>query len=161
MKVLLAPDVTEVAMKADDFCTVAPGTLLTLYGEPCHEGEEEIWLHGCGRALLALDDAGWSTVGVVAEMSDAVLRERMQKAVYVTQTMEALGEGETVGLAPESEGAWGMCSVFAAVATADLRDIDRRLGAVAAGSVFGVRNTGTGSRLVHRVSREPVQKTVS
>ena len=155
MRVLLSPRADETVLIAGDFVPARDGQVLTFLGEPCarHESAEEIALHGCGRAFLGLETGQWCSVGIVAEMATDAVRLIMRQGAYARR-----GLGEENGVddptAPEAEGSLTMISMLTGVIWGDLEEIGTALQRARLGSIFGVRNTGTGSRLIRRAWAE-------
>ena len=148
MRVLLSPN-DSIPRLSHDFIETQPGELLTYFGEPCHQGIQEIFDCGCGRAFLSLQSGERSSLGVVHEMSETAVKEIFSQAIFVKNSFDVI-DGEKETNAPEFSGILTMLSTFSDVVWMDLLDISQRLQNVEIGSVFSVKNGRSGSFLVFR-----------
>lgn len=149
MRVLVAPEIDEVPIIKTDILEAQPGEILTLFGEPCHEGIEEIRRCGCGRVFLGLQSGRRSSVGIVFDVDDAEVVKLLETSPVVKMTMLDV-EGNRIPESSELEGTMSMVSAFSETSRLDLKEISQTIAQSKAGAVFGVRNSRTRCRLVWR-----------
>ena len=145
----MVPDKKKIPLMDEDFIEGEPGEILTFFGEPCHEGEEEIKKCGCGRAFLTLNSEKRSSVGIVKELNQEDVRDSFEKAIFKTKTLNPFGKDIDLESA-EMEGTVALLSAFSEITWEDLKELSRRLSKSYPGAIFGVKNYRTGSTLKYR-----------